>query len=312
MKRTTSKRLLRLLTGLVTVGFYAATVYKGESVTLAWGASPSSNVTGYILYSQQSGAAYGAGRNVGSNMTASVSNLLDGVTYVFAVSAYNSAGAQSDLSSEISYTPSTAATNPPVAATLAASAVTGTSATLGGLVNPEGAPAWAWFQYGADTNYQASTPPRNLGNGTSALAVNNPVSGLVPGAVYHFRIAATNSAGVAVGSDMTFTTPAMAPTVATQPAAGISWKGATLNATVNPNGTATTAYFEYGPSSAYGSRTPLLSLGSGTNTVPLNSSVTGLSAGFTYHFRIIASNAGGTVLGADSTFTTSSRHIVKK
>src|SRR5438445_5328826 len=150
------------------------------------------------------------------------------------------------------------------------------AATLGGLVNPEGASTWAWFQYGTTTNYDTITSPRSLSSATSALAINNPVSGLVPGAVYHFRIAATNSAGVALGSDMSFTTPAMAPTVATQPAGSISWKGATLNATVDPNGTATTAYFEYGPSTSYGSRSPLMSLGSGTNTLPLSASVIGL------------------------------------
>ena len=197
-------------------------------------------------------------------------------------------------------------------ATLAATEITAVAATLGGLVNPQGAATWAWFQYGGDTNYGGVTSPRTLGNGSSALAVNNAVSGLVPGAFYHFHIVATNSVGVALGSDMTFTTPAMAPTVATQPASGINWKGATLNATIDPNGTATTAYFEYGPSSAYGSRTPLMSLGTGTNTLSITSSVGGLSAGFTYHFRIIASNPGGTVLGSDSTFATSSRHVAKK
>jgi len=313
VKGTICKHLLRLLAGLVTGAFYAATIHKGESVTLAWDASPSSNVAGYVLYSRQSGVAFGSGENVGDNRTASVSNLVDGVTYAFAVSAYNSAGTESDLSNELSYSPPpTVATNLPVAATLAATEITAVSATLGGLVNPQGAATWAWFQYGGDTNYAGFTSPRSLGSGTSALALNNPVSGFVPGAFYHFRVVATNTLGVALGSDMTFTTPAMAPTVATQPATSITAKGAALNATIDPNGTATTAYFEYGPSSAYGSRTPLMSLGTGTNTLPISSSVGGLSAGFTYHFRIIASNPGGTVLGADSTFATSSRHIAKK
>ena len=313
MKRTTTKHLLRLLVGLVTAAFYAATVHKAESMTLAWDASPSSNVTGYVLYSRESGAALSSGSNVGSNTTASISNLVAGVTYVFAVSAYDDAGDESDLSNEISYSPpASLATNPPVAATLAATEVTGTSATLGGLVNAQGASTWAWFEYGTSTNYVVNTSRQSLSNGTSAVAVNVPVSGLTPGTIYHCRIAATNVAGAAVGSDMTFTTPAMAPTIATQPATSISAKGATLNATVNPNGTPTTAYFEYGPSAAYGSRTPLMSLGSGTNAVPASSSVSGLSPGFTYHFRIIASNAGGSALGSDSTFSTSSRHIAKK
>ena len=275
MKRTTTKLLLRLLAGLVTAAFYAATIHKGGSMTLSSTASP------------------------------------------------DDAGDESDLSNQIS-TPANlsvishssfviaTATNPPVTATLAATEITATSAMLGGLVNPQGGSALAWFEYGTSTNYIVSTSLQSLSNGTTAVAVNVPVGGLTPGTIYHFRIAATNVVGAAVGSDMTFTTPATAPTIATQPPGGISVKGATLNATVNPNGTPTTAYFEYGPSPSYGSRTPLMSLGSGTNAVSVSSSVNGLSAGFTYHFRIIAGNAGGTALGSDSTFATSSRHIAKK
>ena len=122
MKGTTSKRLLRLLTGLVTAAFYAATVHKADSVTLAWDPSPSSDVVGYILYSRPSGVGYNSGSRIGSNTTASVSNLVDGISYFFAVSAYNNSGAESDLSNEISYSaPANVATNPPIVATLAAS-----------------------------------------------------------------------------------------------------------------------------------------------------------------------------------------------
>src|SRR5689334_309956 len=104
MKVTTSKRLLRLLAGLVTAAFYAATVHKADSVTLAWDPSPSSNVAGYILYARQSGATYTSGGRVGSNTTASVSNLVAGGSYFFAVSAYTGAGTESALSNEINYT----------------------------------------------------------------------------------------------------------------------------------------------------------------------------------------------------------------
>src|SRR5207245_10196530 len=129
--------------------------------------------------SRQSNAAFASGSNVGTNTTASVSNLSGGVTYSFAVSAYDTAGAESDLSNEISYSApaTTAATNPPVAATLAATDITGTSTPLGGLVNPQGASTWAWFQYGTTTNYTVSTSAQSLSNGTSAVAITAPISG---------------------------------------------------------------------------------------------------------------------------------------
>ena len=52
-----------------------------------------------------------------------------------------------------------------------------------------------------------------------------------------------------------------APTVVTGAASGITLSGATLNGTVNPNGTATSGFFEYGLTAAYGSTTPVQALG---------------------------------------------------
>src|SRR5205807_188286 len=63
--------------------------------------------------------------------------------------------------------------------------------------------------------------------------------------------------------------------------------------------------FEYGTSSAYGSSVPCTSLpGSGTSAVAVSAEVESLAANTTYHFRIVASNAGGSGNGEDQTFTT--------
>jgi len=78
------------------------------------------------------------------------------------------------------------------------------------------------------------------------------------------------------------------PTVTTQAATGVSAIGATLNASVNPNGVATSVYFNYGPTTAYGSSTPPQSIGSGVGAVAVSAAVTGLTAGQTYHFQAVA------------------------
>jgi hypothetical protein len=78
---------------------------------------------------------------------------------------------------------------------------------------------------------------------------------------------------------------------------------ATLNGSINPRGTDTHYYFKYGTSTSYGSVTGEGDAGSGTSGVGKSNAVT-LSPGTTYHYRIVASNTGGTTEGSDEQFTT--------
>lgn len=97
------------------------------------------------------------------------------------------------------------------------------------------------------------------------------------------------------------------PRVAPQAASNVQTTTATLSATVNPEGLATTYRFEYGTSIAYGQSAPMPPAGAGSGTSPVAASVglTSLQGGTTYHYRLAATNANGTVFGADRTFTTS-------
>ncbi|MHB1567626.1 MAG: hypothetical protein ACYC0H_00340, partial [Solirubrobacteraceae bacterium] len=98
------------------------------------------------------------------------------------------------------------------------------------------------------------------------------------------------------------------PTVTTGSASSVTQTGANLAGTVNPNGPAVTSCrFEYGTSASYGSSVPCASTPSaGTSAVGVSGSVSGLQSGTTYHFRLVAATAGGTVTGSDATFTTTS------
>jgi hypothetical protein len=92
----------------------------------------------------------------------------------------------------------------------------------------------------------------------------------------------------------------------TEAASAVAQTSATLHASVNPNGeSVTNCHFEYGTSTAYGSSaacTP--SPGSGESPIAVSEALESLSENTTYHFRIMASSAGGTSLGVDKTFTT--------
>src|SRR5678816_3615419 len=126
-----------------------------------------------------------------------------------------------------------------------------------------------------------------VGSGASPTAITGAVVGLMCNTVYHFRAVATNAGGTTNGADAVFTTGACnanLPTVATGVATGIGATVATLNGTVNPNGTATTAYFRFGPTTSYGSTTPAVNAGSGTlGTIISNGGLSGLSCGTMHH-----------------------------
>jgi hypothetical protein len=94
------------------------------------------------------------------------------------------------------------------------------------------------------------------------------------------------------------------PTVTSASVASISEKEATLLATVNPEGAETKYYFEYGTTESYGSKTAEASAGSGTSSIEVSKTITGLSSDTKYHYRFVATNSSGTTYGADQTFTT--------
>ncbi len=95
-----------------------------------------------------------------------------------------------------------------------------------------------------------------------------------------------------------------APTANTGPVTAVGTTSATAAGTVNPNGQSTTWYFEYGTSASYGKKTSSRSAGSGTADVQVSGALTGLAAGTTYHYRLVATNNSGTTRGTDGMFTT--------
>ena len=96
------------------------------------------------------------------------------------------------------------------------------------------------------------------------------------------------------------------PVVVTGVASNVGDTTATLNGTVNPSGSETTYQFQYGLTTAYGSTTTSTSAGNGFTAVPVSAALTGLIPGTLYHFRVTATNSGGTANGVDATFTASS------
>jgi hypothetical protein len=96
------------------------------------------------------------------------------------------------------------------------------------------------------------------------------------------------------------------PNAETEAATGVTATSAVLNGTVNPDGVDTTYRFEYGTSTAYGTKVPIpnASAGSGTSGIKASQTLTTLLAKTTYHFRLVAESPTGTIEGSDQTLTT--------
>lgn len=115
---------------------------------------------------------------------------------------------------------------PPQVSTGNASAITQTSADVGGSVNPSGEDTTYYFEYGADTDYGTQTADADLsGTPSESGGPDRPVTAtldsLSPSTTYHYRLVATNADGTSYGDDQTFTTDA--PPSATYVAFGDSY-----------------------------------------------------------------------------------------
>ena len=237
-------------------------------------------------------------------VSGSLTGLTAGTTYHYRVVATNASGTA--RGSDGIFTTSAG----PIAVTGSATNVATTSATLNGTVDPNGRATTWYFEYGTSTSYGTKTAVKDAGSGGSAVAVSAALANLARGRLYHYRLVATSDAGTSRGADQTFTTFG-APAVTTDAASSITPASARLNGTITPNGQPTNWYFDYGTSTSYGARTAVKGAGSGTRATQVNASVTRLRTGITYHYRLVATNASGTTVGRDRTFSTALQPVVR-
>jgi hypothetical protein len=189
--------------------------------------------------------------------------------------------------------------------TAEATEVTGTSATLNGVLNPGRKARAGWyFTYGSG-GCQEATPAGGEVTG-KAVKVATPVSGLIPSTEYSFCVHATNAEGEeAEGGELTFTTTALAPAIDSERASNLAATTALLDAQVNPeNETTTSCSFEYGPTIGYGTTVPCRQVPfEGFADHLASAEATGLGANELVHFRAVVANETGVTHGPDRTLT---------
>ena len=314
-------------TGLPLHGAFESSFTTGESSSLARPTINSSSAGNIQIASATLNAAvtpngsdttagfeYGTSTSYGSTTTAqsigngnspqSISSDLSGLaantTYHYRAIATNAQG--TSYGPDQSFTTSTIL---PQATTTAASFVTNGSASLNGTVNPNGMPTTVHFEYGVQPNVLSfATAPQDAGSTSGNVDKWASVIDLTPNTTYFFRIIATSGGNIIAGSVQSFTTLSVKPLIISFGASGVTSTGATLNATVNANGSDANAWFEYGTSENYDNWTvaqdvPLL----GGDT-EISTTLGGLATGRIYHFRVGAWNSNGITYSADQTFST--------
>jgi hypothetical protein len=198
-----------------------------------------------------------------------------------------------------------------------ATALAKTSATLNGTINPEGTELEeCFFEYGKKEHALEGTvpcaeTPAAIGNGNSAVPVHADVTGLDGATEYVFRLAGKNEFGTNVGQFAEFKT--RGPAIERESVAAVTPTSAIFKAQINPNGEATSYFFEYVSeadfnASGFANAIQLPSggetIGSGTVGVEVEQEAIDLTPRSTYHLRVTASNASGDVTAPEIVFST--------
>jgi len=252
-------------------------------------------------------------------VSATITGLTPHTTYTFCLVATNATG-------ETAGSPQTFEALPVLAAIEEESAphISDTSASLSALINPEAQETTCKsFQYVNEKSFEENRyesakevpcEPEALGSGSSGERATGNLTNLAPNTVYHYRVVAENGSGPSEGEDHNFLTLPNPPFVVTGQASSITPSSATISASVNPGSVGlnsdTTYFFEYGPTSSYGSTTPTRDAGQGESQIATTASLTGLQRDTIYHFRIVAmnnnkANTPQTIDGNDRTLMTS-------
>ena len=251
----------------------------------------------------------GQGPNAGT-FNETLTGLSGATTYYYRAVAQNGAGTVYGGIQSFYTTGTGGGTQQPFVSTNAATNITQSGATLNGYVNPYNiSNTTRWFEWG--TTQSLGNKTNTISHGSTAINVNETISGLSNNTTYYFRVVAQNSYGTTYGNILSFSTGTIGggtnpPTAITNLAINIDHDSARLNGLALVSGNVfTNGWFEWGQSASLGFTTPSQGLGSAPSTAFIHS-MFGLSPNTTYYYRAVVQNANGTSYGNVLSFKTNS------
>ncbi len=229
--------------------------------------------------------------------------LTPGTTYYYRVVAENAQSETEPKPAEGKVEQFTTVSTP---TTAPVTAITASTATFNGVLTPLNPNVAAEYHFvynvgGACTD-GSETSQVDAGIGTGSASAATPVTGLQPDTTYSVCFVTSNEkqGGVPItGAAVTFRT--LPEAYVTE----VTSSSVTLHAVLDPEGSATSYRFQYGPTSEYGSETPEAAVGSGSAPVNVEFHLQNLGAASVYHYRVTDSNAAHeTFASEDAMFTT--------
>ena len=263
----------------------------GATVTVSgivW--STTSTPTTALATKTTDGAATGTYTN-------SITGLTPGTLYYVRSYATNSVG--TSYGAQTSFTTLNTAT---ISETASATSITSSSAITGGTITADGGATVTSRGVVYGTSSGSATYSATSGTGTGTYT--SSLTGLTPATTYFVRSFATNSVGTVYGTETSFTTIAIAPTLTTTAASSITKYAASAGGTITSNGGSVITASGICWSTTATPTTSDFKTTDGTTTGTFTSSITGLTAGTTYYVRAYATNAIGTSYGDAQNFTT--------
>ncbi len=201
----------------------------------------------------------------------------------------------------------------PSATTDAATGSTSSEATLAATIDLDGEGGGFHFVFGlSSSRLNDQSPEVGAGDPSTATPESEVLAGLSPETTYYFRAVADNASGSVPASNvLSFITQEGAPgapKVSEPSVESVTETTATIGFTIDPDGTDTSYVVNYGSTSEYGSSTSAVDIGSTGGEKRLTRTLSGLQAGNTYHFDIVATSpeAVDGVEGEDQQLTTES------
>jgi len=196
--------------------------------------------------------------------------------------------------------------NPPFTfQTLDATGVGGWQTTLNGVIYKFPEPVNLYFEYGHTPSFGSlvAASPASV-NDTMMHNIQAYITGLQANSRYFFRLKGVSGTGTYYGDTKIFSAIDL-PYVGTGSATNVTLNSAQLTGNVTNNGIPAALKFDYGLTAYYGNEVDAVpDSATGMGSVYATYSLSGLTPGTTYHFRLKAINSNGTSYGNDITFIT--------